>query len=201
MFVKVCGITQASQVQQLDEIDGIHFVGSIYYSGSKRYTEKTLPPTMNSTKVGVFVNESFENILRIGNENKLKFVQLHGNESPKMCLKLSPYFTVIKAISVDDSFDFKTIELYENVVDFFLFDTKTASYGGSGRKFNWEILKNYSLNTPFILSGGISFTDIELLKKITHQKFIGIDINSQFEYSPGIKNIELIKKFIHELND
>lgn len=201
MFIKVCGITQAIQLQQLDEIDGIHFVGSIYYSGSKRYTEKNLPPTTNTIKVGVFVNESLENIIRMGNEKKLKVVQLHGNESPEMCLKLSPYFTVIKAISMDDSFDFKTIEMYETFVDFFLFDTKTASYGGSGRKFNWEILKKYSLNTPFFLSGGISFDDIELLKKITHTKFTGIDINSQFEYSPGIKNIELIKKFIDELND
>ena len=88
---------------------------------------------------------------------------------------------------------------YENRVDYFLFDTKTIKHGGSGEKFNWDLLNEYSLNTPFFLSGGISLEDVQIIKDLKHPKIYGVDINSKFEMAPGIKNIEKINAFIKHL--
>lgn len=200
MLVKVCGITEQHQMDELDNIHEINFIGNIFYPGSKRFVKNTLPATTNTEKVGVFVNETVSTIIETCRTNSIKTVQLHGNESPSFCEQLSHQHKIIKAIPMDETTDFESLKAFESVVDYFLFDTKTVDYGGSGQKFDWAILKNYSLQTPFFLSGGISFNDVELLKSIAHPKFIGIDINSCFETSPGIKNSELIKNFIHELN-
>lgn len=201
MLVKVCGITEQHQLEELDNLNGINFIGNIFYPISKRYAKNTLPATKNAEKVGVFVNETVTTIIDICRINSIEIVQLHGNESPSFCEQLSQHFRVIRAIPMDDSTDFESLKAYESVVDYFLLDTKTIDYGGSGQKFDWNILSRYQLTSPFILSGGISFNDVEILKSITHPEFIGIDINSCFEIRPGIKNTELIKNFIHELNN
>lgn len=200
MLVKVCGITEQHQLEELDNMLGIQFIGNIFYSSSKRFAKNSLPATKNAKKVGVFVNETVTTIIDICRTNNIKIVQLHGNESPRFCELLSQHFKIIKAIAMDVSTDFETLKDYESVVEYFLLDTKTVDYGGSGQKFDWNMLTRYQLKTPFILSGGISFNDVEHLKNISHPAFSGIDINSRFEHTPGIKNIELIKEFIHELN-
>ena len=200
MLVKVCGITEQHQLDELDNMLGIHFIGNIFYPASKRYVKNTLLATTNTEKVGVFVNETVSSIIETCRRYEIQIVQLHGDESLNFCEQLSTHFKVIKAIPIDTTTDFESLKTYESVVDYFLLDTKTVDYGGSGKKFDWNMLTRYQLKTPFILSGGISFNDVEHLKNISHPAFIGIDINSRFEHSPGIKNIELIKEFIHELN-
>ena len=200
MLVKVCGITEQHQLEELDNMNGINFIGNIFYPSSKRFAKNSLSATKNAEKVGVFVNETVTTIIETCRNNSIKIVQLHGNESPSFCEQLSFHVKVIKAIAMDETTDFESLKAYESVVDFFLLDTKTDDYGGSGQKFDWNILSRYQLTTPFLLSGGISSNDVELLKSIAHPKFIGIDINSCFEIRPGIKNSELIKQFIHELN-
>ncbi len=201
MLIKVCGITQEEQLRELDELKSVDLIGTIYYEKSKRYVRSVLPATNHSNKVGVFVNESCENILNISAEHSIDLVQLHGNETPIACKRLSEKLKVIKAFGLSDSFDFKTLEKYQDKVDFFLFDTLSPEYGGSGRKFDWSIIDQYYLSTPFLLSGGIRFSDAKELRSIKHPQFYGIDINSGFETQPGIKNIELIKHFIDELNN
>jgi len=201
MLVKVCGITEQDQLEELDNMHGINFIGNIFYPASMRFVKNTLPATKNTKKVGVFVNESVSTIIETCSTNSIEIVQLHGDESPSFCEQLSTHFKVIKAIQMDETTKFESLKAYESVVDYFLFDTKTNDYGGSGQKFDWNILTRYQLKTPFLLSGGISFNDVKLLKSITHPTFIGIDINSCFETSPGIKNSELIKNFIYELNN
>lgn len=199
MLIKVCGITQNDQLHELDRLDAIDFIGTIYYEKSKRFVESILPATQKAKKVGVFVNENLDKIIEISEKQNISLVQLHGKESPEECAELSNKFTTIKAFGLSDRFDFKLLNAYQNSVDFFLFDTSTSDYGGSGRKFNWKILDGYQLSTPFFLSGGIQLSDALELKAINHPQFYGIDINSGFEIKPGIKNIELIKQFIDEL--
>ena len=177
-------------------------MGFIFYPKSPRYAEpldiktlEALPPTIK--KIGVFVNEDIENILTIAYKYKLDGLQLHGTELVDMCRKLKKLgYLVIKAFPIAEAYNFKVTKAYEGVCDYFLFDTKTDAYGGSGVKFNWQILKGYKGETPFLLSGGIAVDDAEAIRKIEHPLFAGIDLNSKFELKPGLKNISLLKEFI-----
>lgn len=100
---------------------------------------------------------------------------------------------------MDEGFNFASIAVFEGNVDYFLFDTKTKQHGGSGKKFNWQLLEKYTGNTPFFLSGGIGPDDVEEIKGINHPMLAGVDLNSGFEDEPGLKNIEKLKKFIEEI--
>jgi len=179
-------------------------IGFIFYPKSPRYAEpldasvlNSLPPTIK--KIGVFVNENLENILTIAYKYKLDGIQLHGAELVNMCRELKRLgYIVIKAFPVAEAYNFKVTKAYEGVCDYFLFDTKTEGYGGSGVKFNWKMLNEYVGETPFLLSGGIASDDAEAIQKIEHLKFAGIDLNSKFEVKPGLKNVDLLKGFIQQ---
>ena len=150
--------------------------------------------------MGVFVNETKENIIETTERFALDFVQLHGNESPEFCEEIGKEgVKVIKAFSIEDSFPIEMVKEYESVCDYFLFDTKTLQYGGSGKKFNWEVLSHYRGNKPFLLSGGISPEDAESIRQFQHPMCIGIDINSKFEISSALKNVGLVKQFINKV--
>ena len=181
----------------------VDMLGFIFYPPSKRYVgENPQFGLFNSekSKVGVFVDESAFEILVMAKNVGFNWVQLHGNENPKTCKLLKKHgLKIIKAFNVDEMFQFHKTKDYEQVADFFLFDAKSNLSGGSGQKFNWEILNQYKGNTSFFLSGGIKPEDAEEIKKITHPKLYGVDINSCFEDEPGLKNIEKLKMFIMEI--
>ncbi len=208
--VKVCGMTSASQVRQLDEM-GVEFAGFIFYPRSPRYVYNHMPAAEikrirgNINKVGVFVNPTMEEVLSTVDSCGLYLAQLHGDESPKLCEKIADYITVVKAFRLtdDDNVLYK-IKDYQDVVDMFLFDTEGAGYGGTGKKFNWQLLKGLNIRKPFFLSGGILPSDVEGLKEFQKESvakdLFAIDINSKFEVAPGVKDIERVRKFIGELN-
>ena len=196
MLIKVCGMSISTQIESL--ADNVNFIGFIFYEKSSRYV-KTTYGNGYSKKVGVFVNESVSNILEIVKTETLDYVQLHGSESVEFCREIQKTIPVIKAFGIDETFQFSTLKNYTTVVSHFLFDTKTINHGGSGSQFNWQLLENYNLETPFFLSGGINPTSIQELKKFSHPKLVGLDINSGFENSPADKNIEQIKQFIDEI--
>lgn len=184
------------------------FMGFIFYPKSKRFVHmKTIANQYKKIndkieKVAVFVNESAENIHHEIRSYGFDFIQLHGNESPETIAELKTYgYKIIKAFSVKDGFDFKISLPYEDLCDYFLFDTATPLYGGSGSKFNWNILSQYQGNTPFLLSGGIHINDSMEIKKLKHPQLIGVDVNSGFEIEPGLKDIDLLKKFIKEIKE
>jgi phosphoribosylanthranilate isomerase len=199
MKIKVCGMTQKVQIEILDQETNIDFLGFIFYENSPRFYNTKPTTVFNKKKVGVFVNESEEFINKTAENHQLEFIQLHGSESPEVCERLGEKFKTIKAVGIHSKNDFLELKSYENKIDYFLFDTKTSKHGGSGEKFNWDLLEEYSLNTPFFLSGGISIEDLEKIKEIKHPKIYGVDINSKFEMAPGIKNIEKINAFIKHL--
>lgn len=181
------------------------FMGFIFYPKSPRYAEPLDFSTLNALpksikKIGVFVNEDLEDILTIATKYDLDGVQLHGTELVKMCAELRKAgFIVIKAFPVAEAYNFKVTKAYEGTCDYFLFDTKTDAYGGSGVKFNWGMLNEYVGETPFLLSGGIAADDAEAILKIEHPKLAGIDLNSKFEVKPGLKNVELLSEFLKEI--
>ena len=183
------------------------FMGFIFYPNSPRFADQLDVNSLESIpksikKVGVFVNDNLENILTCIQKYNLDAVQLHGAENGSLCRKIKEEAKtmVIKAFSVMGAYNLKVTKEYEDVADLFLFDTKTDLYGGSGQKFNWNILSEYQGNTPFLLSGGIGMEDVKAIRSIEHPKMIGVDVNSKFEIKPGLKNVALLKKFIEELN-
>jgi len=180
-------------------------MGFIFYPKSPRYAEpldidrlSALPKSIR--KIGVFVNETLENILTTVYKYQLDGVQLHGTENVTDCKALRDAgLLVIKAFSIADATNFKVTPTYEGACDYFLFDTKTEAYGGSGRKFDWSVLEAYRGKTPFLLSGGIAADDAEAVQAIEHPQFAGIDLNSKFETSSGLKNVELLNDFLKEI--
>jgi phosphoribosylanthranilate isomerase len=208
MRVKVCGMTQPEQVSKLAAM-GVSFAGFIFYPKSPRYVFKNMTTNQirkeNSiNKVGVFVNATIEEVLHMVDECRLHMVQLHGDESPKFCEKISDYVSVVKAfrLSDNDSVEWMT-RPYMDVCDMFMFDTLGAGYGGTGKKFDWTVLKNTSIGKPYFLSGGIEPGDEERLKEFTAEPaakaLFSFDINSKFESSPGVKDMEKVKAFCKNL--
>jgi phosphoribosylanthranilate isomerase len=198
MNIKVCGITQLKQVQQLDGLN-IDYAGFIFYEKSPRYVvgkiekEDLKNADFDIKKVGVFVNPELIDVLDAIDDYGLDVVQLHGNESPEMCDDLSTEVEVIKAFSIGEgvtNID-KLVAEYDAVCDFYLFDTagKDGTVGGTGKQFDWKIFDKSKIEKPFFLSGGISLDDVARIKKFKHLDFFGIDVNSQFEKEPGVKDM------------
>ncbi|MCK5782652.1 MAG: phosphoribosylanthranilate isomerase [Flavobacteriales bacterium] len=201
-LIKVCGMRESHNIEKLLKLD-IDMMGMIFYDKSPRYIVEVpqLSFNENINKVGVFVNSSFEDIMEIARKFKLNNIQLHGNESVELCERLKKEkLIVMKAFGIDDDFDFSQIKKFENTCSLFVFDTKTKAYGGSGRKFNWNKLKEYQGDTPFLLSGGISLENSSELVDFKHYKYAGVDLNSGFEIKPALKDIGKLKSFIDEFH-
>lgn len=195
----------------------VDYIGLIFYGKSPRCfmgEDKDISPDERRNalfsipahikKTGVFVDEEPMHIFFYAKHLKFDAIQLHGNESVQDCelVKRScPNAEIIKAINVSSADDFETAKKYENTIDYFLFDTKTPQHGGSGLKFDWNILNEYAGEKPFFLSGGISASDAEKIKEIKHPLLYAIDLNSKFEIKPGLKDIEQLNLFIKQLKN
>lgn len=205
MLVKICGMKDPENVR---EIAGLQpdMMGFIFYSRSPRYAGDLKPGALQNLssrikRVGVFVNETSDQILEVAQLYNLSMIQLHGDEKPELCKTLRRHgLQIIKAISIQDPEDFRIAANYQEDCDYLLFDTKSNRYGGTGKAFNWDLLYNYHSTCPFLLSGGISAQNAGQLKQINHPRFAGVDLNSCFELSPGYKNRELLDNFLQTFN-
>ena len=203
--LKVCGLTQLTQIQELISLN-TDFLGFIFYEKSPRFvlnhlSLEEISEINHQGKVGVFVNESIEKIAEITEKAKLSFIQLHGDEDEKFILQLRQILgnniKIIKVIRIgNQSFDElqKTINQQPSSVNYLLFDTDSKTFGGTGKTFDWQILNEIEIPIPYFLSGGISLENIHQLSTINQQP-LALDINSKFETEPGIKNLEKIKTF------
>ena len=216
MKIKVCGMKYPQNISEIAALQP-DYMGFIFYEKSPRYVlsdPNFQLSTLNfqlTKKVGVFVNAGIDYIMETITKYNFDFVQLHGTETVEFCKELSKTVPVIKAFNISKVSDFEQTKLYGNVCNYFLFDTKTdlspnpspqerGVYGGSGQKFDWDILNAYKGDTLFFLSGGISPDDTDRIKEIQHPKLHGVDLNSRFETEPGLKNIGLIELFIKQIN-
>ncbi len=176
------------------------FIGFIFYPKSPRYVGEMdedfiMRIPLSIHKVGVFVNETSERILSQSDKYGLEYIQLHGDEDLDFAKHLKDQgLKIIKVFRVMDTIPF-VAKQYQGVADYFLFDTASINYGGSGRHFDWNILRNYYLNIPFLLSGGVQLEDIEKIKAMQIDQLVGIDVNSRFEMEPAMKDLEKL----HEL--
>ena len=206
MKIKVCGNTDLQQLKELNNA-GVDYAGLIFYEYSGRYVLKNLAGSdvkglnLSIEKVGVFVNASEDFILQQAEDFSLDIIQLHGDETASFCSKISDHMKVIKAFRVEDETNIDwLVKEYVDACDFYMFDKgSTGLYGGTGQKFNWQLLQSSTIGKPFFLSGGIAPGDVEVLRNFTHPYFYGVDINSKFEIKPGIKDIKLVKQFLSDL--
>ena len=215
MKLKVCGMKlNTLEVATLNP----DYLGFIFWEPSKRFFEGSIPELPASIKkVGVFVDATLEDIVEKVNTYGLWAVQLHGKESPEFCSDLKKFtidrskalgetnLKIIKVFSIKDDFDFRVLTPYENVCDFFLFDTKGKLPGGNGFTFSWEVLGNYPSTKPYFLSGGIGLDEIEKIREFQQRpesKYChAIDVNSKFESEPGFKDIKKLKEFKEVLSN
>ena len=209
LVIKVCGMREAANIREIEAL-GIEWLGLIFWPKSSRYVSERpdyLP--RNVKRVGVFVDEAPEKIVSISRLYGLDYIQLHGHESISDINRLRQVIAdqgsdtippqLIKAFSIATDSDLEQTKAYEGHVDYFLFDTKGPSVGGNGIQFDWEVLNAYHGHTPFLLSGGIGPDDAARIQAFHHPQCIGIDLNSRFEISPGLKDINKLKTFIQSL--
>lgn len=208
MKIKVCGVNDLEQLKELNELE-IDYTGMIFYPASQRSILNNLKAedvknlSLSVRKVGVFVNDPVEEVLRQVSEYGLDLVQLHGDETPVFCNQVSDHVKLIKAFRVGQTqteID-RMVKGFEEVCDYYLFDKGSIGiYGGTGQKFDWQLLKDSEINKPFFLSGGIEYEDLETLENFHHPFLYGIDINSRFELSPGIKDMTKVTKFVNAMH-
>ncbi len=205
MKIKVCGLRDAANLEQVAALNP-DFVGFIFYDQSPRFVGdeldaavvKALPRSIR--KVGVFVNANPEYVLRSVKKYDLQYVQLHGNEAPDYCRSLQNRgINIIKAFRVDGTFNFSMVNNYKAYADLFLFDAKGDQPGGNGHTFDWSVLKNYDNEKPFFISGGIGLDNLDQLQQLKGMKLYGVDVNSQVEVSPGVKDVAKVKELITRL--
>ena len=184
------------------------YMGFIFYKKSKRFIGEDFDTSVlkdidhSIKRVGVFVNHSNNYI-----EEKVKrfgfdLLQLHGDESVKQCQELKAKgYKIVKVFQVDGDFEFAVTESYKKYVDYFLFDTKSEGYGGTGKEFDWNIFDRYDNEVPLFLSGGVGIESLEVIEKLTHLNIHALDINSKFELEPGRKDIKKVKLFIDSIRN
>lgn len=197
--VKICGMQDP---ENLLNIAALHpdFLGFIFVPNSPRYIQlenlPSLPPTIQ--KVGVFVNAKHEIILQNVQQYELDFVQMHGDESPEECAALAHRgLKIIKAFRVHPNFDFRSTKAFEPYCAYFLWDTfMPIAYGGTGHTFDWNLLRKYSGSTQYFIGGGIGTHNLNALLPHLTETCYAIDLNSQIEQAPGLKDLSLAKKCI-----
>ncbi len=221
MKVKVCGLTSIEQLNALPEL-GVDYAGFIFYPPSPRYVLKrgltgaeVKKTRIKLYKVGVFVDAPYDEVMRRIDEFGLDMIQLHGRETPYECQRIAAQIDLIKAFRFSENDHVMwTIKDFYADSDSFLFDTGVPAskeerenkqlYGGTGRKFNWNRLKGLNIQKPFFLSGGIEPCDAltvkEFMKDSVAKDLMAVDINSRFESSAGVKDLEKVAAFIKELN-
>lgn len=202
MKLKICGMKYENNIEAVAVLKP-DYMGFIFYGKSKRNFDGILPYLSKEIKkVGVFVDAELEEVNDKINKFDLQAVQLHGDESPEFCNYIKDV-EVIKVFPIGKSFDFNVVKPYKDVCDYFLFDAKGKEKGGNGIVFDWNLLKDYPLDKPYFLSGGIGLDELESVKKFTRSEVsrycYALDVNSKFEDEPGLKNLEKLKHFKNNL--
>jgi len=195
---------EPDNIRKLEQLD-VDYAGFIFYPQSPRFVvgddeQVNAIRQLGRKKVGVFVNEGMAKVEETAEVYRLKAAQLHGSETPDFCGALREKgYLVVKAFQISSADDFRQTERYSRCADYFLFDTKCAGYGGSGRRFDWSLLREYTGLTPFLLSGGLTADCRQDIMQLRHSQFAGVDINSGFELSQGVKDIEKVGAFISSI--
>ena len=205
LLVKVCGMRDAAALAEVAAL-APDFLGFIFAPKSPRFVGAALAPEVVRAlppaiwKVGVFVNETTDNILATARRFGLGAVQLHGHETAAQCEELGEAgLLVMKVFSVGQAVDFAALLPYVPYCDFFLFDTKGSAPGGNGAIFDWNLLSAYNLPVPYFLAGGLGLEHAAELAALRLPGLVGVDLNSSFETAPGIKDAGRLVQMLSQL--
>lgn len=209
MIFKICGMRSGENIAQIfsptvPKAAQPDWMGLIFVESSPRFVNSrpsVLPPE-GVKRIGVFRHANRDDVAQCVAHYNLHALQLHGNESPDECRQLRkafPQLQLIKAFGIGTTADLLAVGDYESLCDYFIFDTLCPTGGGSGRQFDWNILQAYTGNCPFLLSGGLRPQDTAAIRSFVHPRCVGLDLNSGFEIAPGIKNAEVLHRFVSEL--
>lgn len=207
MIIKICGLSDPESIQSISQLRP-SMIGFIFYAPSPRNACALLPSSVATVpgeieRVGVFVDAPVDHILHTASRYGLSTVQLHGKESPQDCIALrNAGLKVMKAVGIGHDMDWSLLSPYVGTINLFVFDTLTAVHGGSGRKYDWNLLANYPLDIPFLLSGGIGPDDAPAVLAASKSLplMAGVDINSRFETRPGCKDTSMVASFINSVS-
>ncbi|MDS3860171.1 phosphoribosylanthranilate isomerase [Thermosynechococcaceae cyanobacterium BACA0444] len=207
-MLKICGLTQAPQAIEIAKL-GVDAIGFICVPLSPRYidpfkiqeiTEK-LAGFPNLLRVGVFANLELETIQKTVDIGQINTIQLHGQESPEFVTTLRtkfPNYTLIKALGVKDQASLDQAKIYAPLVDILLLDAyHPEQLGGTGRAWDWNLLKHFRPGCPWWLAGGLNPDNVVEAIRLTNPD--GIDLSSGVELSPGVKNLTKVQALIQTL--
>lgn len=203
MKIKLCGFSETKSLSFAVE-SGCDFVGVVFVKNSIRYVNPIKSKVLSeiilskSSKVAVVANHQLDDLKVIYENFAPDYFQLHGSENVDYIINLKKHFPkigIIKAFAIENSSDLLKIKIYEDFVDYFLFDNKNA---GSGQSFDWQHLENTNFSKEWFLSGGININNLHDALKIN--KFNLIDISSGIEEERGIKSIRLIKELMQKFH-
>jgi phosphoribosylanthranilate isomerase len=211
--IKICGMKDSHNCKRLLNYK-VDYLGFIFYDQSPRFLDieswKAFQEVefLKSKKVGVFVDADIETLVAYNQILPLDVIQLHGSETAENCQEIAKNLNVKiwKAFQIaeqdDLNFILNAIEKYSQVAEALIFDTKSQSKGGSGKSFDWNLLKDYQAKLPFLLSGGIGLDNLDSALEFakSHPSCIGLDLNSKLEISPGIKSEEKVAELFERIN-
>lgn len=196
--IKICGMTDMAEVRHAVAA-GVDALGFIFAKASPRYIDperargiiSTLPPFVAA--VGVFVNEEAERVAEIAQYCRLSVIQLHGAESPDYCRRFQT--RVVKAFQVHEGLTALDLQPYEEVVSGFLLDTYDKKQaGGTGKTFDWSLIRKLQPGKPVILAGGLGPANVA--RAIAEVRPFAVDVNSAIETEPGRKDPVLISRLV-----
>lgn len=207
--VKICGMREKGNIDKIAALKP-DFMGFIFHPESPRYVGEDFNARWISMfhpevrTVGVFVNQEVTELKSLVKRNAFNVIQLHGDESVAYCKEVRemlPDCEIWKAFPVGEKVDFSVSDKYHDVCDGFLFDTSSLTRGGSGKSFDWELLKDYGADKKVILSGGLGPENIEQALQLAAKcTFIRIlDINSKIEINPGRKSVQLVQGILDKV--
>ena len=197
--IKICGITNIEDALAASNLD-IDYIGLIFISESPRCisitTAEKICKNIVKNKVGVFMNQSYDDIAMILKSINLDVLQFHGKEDKEFCSQFNkPFF---KTIGVNDN----NIEFYDESIEKFIIDTSIdGSSGGTGKTFDWSLLEssgklsNILKNKDYLVAGGLNIDNIKTL--LTKYNHAGLDLSSGLEYNIGKKDINLMERFVN----
>ncbi|HVB08381.1 MAG TPA: phosphoribosylanthranilate isomerase [Candidatus Acidoferrales bacterium] len=197
--VKLCGITSWKDAK-LAIGAGADALGFNFYANSPRRVAlsraqeiiRHMPQRVSA--VGVFVNASVAETLRIARAANLGILQLHGEESPAAVERLAREYPVIKAFRVGPRFQVRALRKYSSAAGFLLDGYDAKHRGGTGKQFDWSVARKAKHYGPVILAGGLRAENVA--EAIRHARPFAIDVCSGVEGSPGKKNAKLVKEFM-----
>ena len=202
--IKVCGMTNLEDATQAADL-GAWAIGLIHHRESPRFVEPDLAEEIGAALkrrcevAGVFVNSPIDDVVRAAEREELTILQFHGEEGPSFCAEAGRRTgaKVMKAFRVGSAADVRAAEAFRT--DLHLFDAhRKGTPGGTGERFDWELLADRRSQIPMVLAGGLTPENVAEAIDVAHP--YAVDVVSGVEAEPGRKDPAKVEAFFEAVN-